>query len=269
VTHFVISEEPSPRALLLQLLSVQSPDELLAVRTLVDAGAIFDHSPSAMRVALSRLRADALVEAPERGWYRIAESGRELATHVGGWRRVRERVRPWEGGWIGVAAATGRDRQASRLRRRALELHGFEPLRRGLQIRPANLALSLGDLRERLVALGLDEDTPVFRIDDLGPSREEALALWDGRAIDAEIAGLRRSLRRATKAIRRQSPRRAARTTFLAGGAVLRHLAFDPLLPAPIVDVEARHALADEMRAFDELGRACWREALHLEAEAA
>ena len=52
---------------------------------------------------------------------------------------------------------------------------------------------------------------------------------------------------RAAARIPELEPREAAREVFVAGGAAIRVLAFDPLLPAPIVDPSARWALVDEM----------------------
>src|SRR5690606_18506999 len=40
--------------------------------------------------------------------------------------------------------------------------------------------------------------------------------------------------------------------------AALRALALDPLLPEPIVPAAERAAFVDAMRRYDEAGRACW-----------
>ena len=47
--------------------------------------------------------------------------------------------------------------------------------------------------------------------------------------------------------------------TFVLGGEVLRTLAFDPLLPEPILPASAVDDLVREMRAYDRLGRDVWR----------
>ena len=46
--------------------------------------------------------------------------------------------------------------------------------------------------------------------------------------------------------------------TFLVGGEVLRQVALDPLLPDEIVPAADRAALVEDMRHYDEVGRACW-----------
>ena len=50
--------------------------------------------------------------------------------------------------------------------------------------------------------------------------------------------------------------------SFRIGGAVLRLLAHDPLLPEPIVIAAERTALVAAMRAYDAIGRASWSDFL-------
>src|SRR5690606_11792537 len=51
----------------------------------------------------------------------------------------------------------------------------------------------------------------------------------------------------------------AARESFLLGNDAIRQLVFDPLLPAPLVDVDARRAFVDAVRRFDAVGHSIWR----------
>ena len=46
--------------------------------------------------------------------------------------------------------------------------------------------------------------------------------------------------------------------SFRVGGAALRALATDPLLPEPIVPARERAALVAAMRDYDAFGRASW-----------
>jgi hypothetical protein len=48
--------------------------------------------------------------------------------------------------------------------------------------------------------------------------------------------------------------------SFRLGGAALRQIVLDPLLPAPIVDVEARRQLVSAMRHYDRVGRRYWKD---------
>jgi phenylacetic acid degradation operon negative regulatory protein len=50
--------------------------------------------------------------------------------------------------------------------------------------------------------------------------------------------------------------------SFLVGGAAIRSLARDPLLPDEIAPGDHRRALTDAMRDYDRRGRALWNRAL-------
>jgi phenylacetic acid degradation operon negative regulatory protein len=49
------------------------------------------------------------------------------------------------------------------------------------------------------------------------------------------------------------------RQSFLLGDAAIRSLVFDPLLPAPLVDVRARRAFVASVKRFDRAGQKVWR----------
>ena len=46
--------------------------------------------------------------------------------------------------------------------------------------------------------------------------------------------------------------------SFRLGGAAIRQLTLDPLLPEPIVPGDERSALVAAMRRYDAAGRSCW-----------
>lgn len=258
------------KALALQLMSVW--DEPVAVADLVRAGAVFGLEAGAVRVALSRLQAAGDVVCTARGRYRLGPAAARLASQVATWRELPARVRPWQGGWIGVATGglSRTDRGAVRARERALSLLGLRELRPGLQVRPDNRVESVRELRGLLVGLGLEPEAPVFTLGDLGEHQQEALAAWDRGALDAGYAQARAELRVVTRRIASMPLEDAARAVFVAGAAAIRVLAFDPLLPEPMADVAARTALVDEMRAFDDRGRELWyRWMVRLREEAA
>jgi len=45
----------------------------------------------------------------------------------------------------------------------------------------------------------------------------------------------------------------------MLGGDAIRRVVLDPLLPAPIVDMEARRAMVEITRRYDVAGRALWK----------
>jgi phenylacetic acid degradation operon negative regulatory protein len=249
----------TPKSLLLQLMS--AVDEPLEVAILVRAGALFGHAPGSVRVALSRLAAGGHVVQVTRGRWRLGPTAARLAGQVATWRELPALVRPWEGAWIGVATGglPRTDRAVTARRDRALSLLGFRALRPGLEVRPDNRVDGVAGARERLGALGLEADAPVLAIGPLGASEAEARALWDGAALEAGYREAGAAIDRAAARMDDLDPEAAARDVFLAGGAAIRVLAFDPLLPAPIVDPAPRWALVDQLRRFDARARTVWQ----------
>ena len=252
---------PTAKRLLLQLL-VAAGGTPLPVRTAALAGALFDISENNVRVALVRLTAEGLIESAGRGEYRLAEGAEYLAREVAAWRDAEERVSRWAGGYAGVhTGALGRtDKAALRRRTRALSLLGFAELERGLHVRPDNLQRGIDGIRQRLHALGLEEDAIVFQAGTFDERTEARIRrLWDGKGLTASYGRTRQKLQRWLGGARELELDVAARESFLLGGQAIRQIVFDPLLPPPFVDVEERRAFIDAMKTMDREGRRIWR----------
>jgi phenylacetic acid degradation operon negative regulatory protein len=250
-----------PKSLILDLISTLG-GRSMPVRALVDAAALFAIEGNSLRVALTRLRATGMVERDERGAYRLGKRAQAVQHQVVSWRHIDERLRSWQGDWIGVSTAGFARRAGSDLRRRerALRWFGFRELAPGLEVRPDNLATSLEDLRRELVSLGLPEGAPLFAIVRLDSATDgRARGLWDARKLVADYRRSAADLAASEARLPALPPRAAMVESFLLGGRVIRQLVLDPLLPEPIVDAAERRALQSAMRRYDELGRACWR----------
>ena len=232
------------------------------VREAIASCALFGIRENSVRVALARLAAEGLIEAAGRGTYRLGRRATALARDVATWRTAEERVRDWTGGWITVhVGALGRsNRVALRSRNRALTLLGLRELDRGFYVRPDNLAGGVGEVRGRLRKLGLDDAAAVFIGIDFDPEREaRARKLWDGRVLTQTYRTTRRKLERWLAHAGSLAPEVAAREAFLLGNDAIRMLVFDPLLPAPLVDVDERRALAAVVLRHEAAGRTVWR----------
>lgn len=250
----------SAKSLVLDLLSA-APQGELSVRGLVKAAALFDIAENSVRVALARLRAVDLVESTERGVYTLGDAASSLNRHVTSWRDVERQCRKWDGAWIAVhTSGLGRsDRSALRRRERALRLLGFRELEKGLEVRPDNLKGGIDAIRTRLHELGLESDAVVFRATHFDEALDaRALSLWDADALVDIYRDMRTSLEAELDRNVGRDVDAAARESFLLGGAAIRQIVFDPLLPAPIVDVAERKAFVDVMRKFDRVGQAAW-----------
>lgn len=253
--------QPTAKTLILDLLSA-SRGEAVAVRRLAVACALFDISENSVRVTLVRLSSAGLIEAAGRGAYRLSGDADELAREVATWRTAEKRVRAWEGAYVVVHdGVLGRsDRAAVKRRTRALQMLGFGEIERGLSIRPDNLEGGVDAVRARLHSLGLEKEASVFRASGFEAEQEaRARGLWDGATLTASYKSSRAELASWLTRAPSLEPDVAAREAFLLGGAAIRQVVFDPLLPPPFVDVEARRSFVETVRRFDRAGRVIWQ----------
>jgi phenylacetic acid degradation operon negative regulatory protein len=253
--------KPQARHLILDLL-LASAGEPLSAREAVVGCALFDISANNARVALARLVSDGLIEPAGRASYALSAQAHELADDVATWRTAEQRVRAWSGDYIAVhcGALPRSDRKAMRNRERALGMLGFREWERGLYLRPDNIERDLDAVRRRLYLLGLERDASVFLARGLDPAREARVRrLWDGRALTATYRRLRRQIDAWLENCHALDPDTGAREAFLLGGKAIRHVVFDPLLPDPLVDAQARHDFVESVRRIDRVGRSIWK----------
>ena len=252
---------PRTRNLILNLLLASEARDQSA-RELIASCALFAIRENSVRVALVRLAADGLIEPAGRGAYRLGPRAASLADDVATWRTAEERVHDWTGGWIVVhVGALGRSNRVKlRARDRALAMLGLRELERGLYVRPDNLVGGVGEVRSRLDKLGLDAEAAVFVARDFDAQRESrARQLWDGDALSQTYRSTRLELEQWRSRAASLDAETAAREAYLLGNDAIRLLVFDPLLPDPLVDVDARRALAAAVRSHDQVGRTLWQ----------
>lgn len=252
---------PTPKNLILSLL-MAAPDLSLSSRQAVGACAMFGISENSVRVTLVRLVSAGLLETATRGSYRLGPQAEGIASELSRWRQKEERACEWQGQWLvaSTGALSRSDRTALRSRERALAMTGFRALDDALHIRPDNIVGHARHLRERLGRLGLGQDVPVFSAADFDDVREaHARQLWDGPTLNAGYVRLRLQLERWMADNAHQPAQMAARECYLLGNEGIRAVVFDPLLPEPLVDVEARRACFEAVRRIDETGHRIWR----------
>lgn len=249
------------KGLLLEMLLAMG-DEALPVRGLIEACALFGIPANGVRVTLARLSATEHVVQVGRGAYRLGPAARPLADDVAAWRTAEGRLRPWHGDYATVyVGALGRsDRPALARRERALQLLGFRPFDRGLYLRPDNLEPDFDALRRRLYRLGLDAGARVFLTRGFDAPAESAIhRLWDGDVLSGTYRRLADDLGSWLAGAADLDLATAAKESFLLGSRAIRFVVYDPLLPAPFVDADARRAFFAAVRRFDEAGHAIWR----------
>jgi phenylacetic acid degradation operon negative regulatory protein len=253
--------KPKAKNLVLDLLLARD-GESLSARECIAACALFGISANNVRVALARLSAEGLIEASERGRYIMSDTAHQLADEVALWRSAEQRVRDWHGQYLAVhCGALGRsNRAALRQRERALRMLGFRELDAGLFLRPDNLGAGVEGVRVRLKKLGLQGEASVFVASNFDAERSERIRkLWDGKALNASYRKLTAQLNDWMARADQLDAEAAARESFLLGGRAIREIVYDPLLPAPFVDIEARRQFVDTVHRYDAFGKAIWR----------
>lgn len=254
-------EDVSARALVLSLLS--STDAVQQqIGGLIQAAALFGIEPATLRVAVTRLMKDGLLESPERGVYRPGPKARALIRRVQQWQHVTRRVVEWNGDWlIALTGHLGRsDRKQVRARDRALALFGYQPTEEGLWVRPANLAGDLDGHRADLTDIGADDGILVIRASQIAAAEPMRWArLWSREALSRSYARAIGAMERSLAEMPERTPEEAARETLLIGQPVIRAINFDPLLPPELGDQEGFLRMAAKMLEYNEAGQACWR----------
>lgn len=257
---------PNPRQLILRLL-ISADDTRISARAAVAACAIFGIRENSARVALVRLSAAGKIEATGRGEYGIGPHAADLADDIRKWRDAESRVRSdWNGDFIAAfctPVARG-DRSLARRRQRAFDLLGLRELEPNFYVRPDNLIGGAAAVRDRLHKLGVDaEGCGVFLAKDFDTERDRrARALWNGKKLSKSYASHRGVLEEWLRRARSLDPMTAARESFLIGHDAIHALVFDPLLPAPLVDVKERRAFVETLIRFDKTGHLLWRRLL-------
>lgn len=250
-----------PKHLLLELL-LATGEESLPVSHAVAAGAVFGITENHIRVTLARLAAQDMAEATERGAWRLGPAAQNLAQDVANWRNTAQRLRPWNGQYVAAHALPlpRSDRAAHQQRERALHLLGFAELQAGFWLRPDNIEADIAAIRTRLHALGLEGGAVVCGCTSLDAATEAAVdALWNGAALNQGYRATQERLLHWLHHSARLPIAQAARESFFLGGAAIRQLVYDPLLPEPMVDGALRQAFIDSVLAFDQAGRAIWQ----------
>lgn len=254
----------TPKSLLLDLLRV-SPRPV-PVRQLVSVGALFGLEGNAVRVALTRLVGRGLLASDGRGRYRLAAEADPVSRWVDGWRLGERRLRPWSGAWLCVWHPRGGGRGARAASHRALARLGFREGKEALWFRPDNLRARTGALRAELGQIGLATGAMLFIGRELPATDVESWvgSLWRSGRIAAGHRRALRAIERSRARLDRLDSGAALAESFLVGGAAIRSLAHDPLLPDEIAPGDHRRALTLALHDYDQRGRALWSQVLDL-----
>jgi phenylacetic acid degradation operon negative regulatory protein len=253
--------EMTAKKLVLSLMSVTDHERQPAAN-LVASGEVFGIEPTAMRMAITRLVKEGILDAVDRGIYTTGPAGHALRTRIASWETAMAEIRPWLGDWLVVQCDhLGRTETTRvRSRERALRLGGFAASPSGLWVRPNNLAASLEDIRGSLLKVGLDHEALIFVISQaVLPVGQSWADLWSAEELTASYEAAVEAMAKSAKAIQTMNEAEAAKETLLVGQSVIRLISFDPLLPEELIDRAHFERLVAEMKSFNALGVQAWK----------
>lgn len=261
------NDKPAPRRLLLKLFSSRDGVQMNA-SSAVRIGALFGISENNIRVTLTRLQSANLLQLVERGFYELGPEGKLLASQINAWPTVETSLCAWRNDWIAALTNTlGKsDRSAKRVRERAFKLTGMKEVSKDFYIRPNNVVGGVDEVRNRLLNLGLDKRTLVFNTSQFSLQQEEVnRSQWHSEALEKGYQTGLQEIQQSLLRLNRLSLDDAAKESYLVGDRALQQLVFDPLLPAPLVDVSLRKRYRAKVYEYDKEGAAIWQRFLALD----
>lgn len=251
----------TPRRFILVLLDT---DADLTVRSnmLVRAGEAFGFSANQVRVALSRMVTEGLLENTSRGHYRLDNQGARLQQEVQRWRNLEQQRCDWAGDWCAVLTDSLASEGSTLWRHqlRALSLRGMARWRPGLWVRPNNLRGGSQRLTTDLQHLGLDALQGSFLVKQTDADCISQLnSLWDCRSLNHGYQQQAKRVHAAIDRLPKLSTHKALVDTLKVGSATVRLLIKDPLLPNQMVDGKKRQEVIAAMTEYDNAGKQLWR----------
>jgi phenylacetic acid degradation operon negative regulatory protein len=250
------------RILIMDLLFAD-PEIVIHTKQFVMAAQLFGITENNIRVALTRLSSEGLIESAGRGVYRLTLEAKEISEPVvhrtGGLKMTCD----WAGDYLAVhTGSLGRaDRTALKRRERTLRLSGFRELQSDLFIRPNNFAESLENTRTHLVKNGLDTTVAMFiatKFDDQNTS--EVITLWDKEMLNVRYKKISQQIQSWFSIVDQLELGVAARESLLIGRQAIPLMMTDPLLPEPFIDSVLQKQFINDVKRLDLKGHQLWQE---------
>lgn len=254
-TPLSASPELTPRTLVIDLLAVS--DALsLPTPALTLGGELMGFTAGAIRVAISRLAGEGLIESPGRGEWNLVRSApwmREQAR----WQRLASLTQAWHGHWwLVISNQVPRSRRGAwRAHEHALLHRGFREAERDIFLRPANLKLSFQALWGDLTQLGMQETSHIVEATNI--TLQPDPALWQctqrNQALADVLVDMQALLHKESS-----DTEQLCREFLTVGRRAARLLNSDPLLPEEWAGSSPRQDVATLMPTFVDAGRTIW-----------
>lgn len=254
--------KPTAKSLILDLL-LAFDGQPLSAKQAIAACSIFDISVNNTRVALVRLSAEGLIESAGRAVYQLTEDAHTLADDVASWRTKQQRLRSWDGDFICIQSGklSRNESKARKARDRALMMLGFRSLNGSLYVRPNNIEKSIDEVRKRAFRLGLEKGAIIFRAGEFDPATQKEIEnLWNAEELKKTYSNQIRKIETWLERKDLLETEVAAREAFLIGGAAIKHVVYDPFLPADWIDTDTRDHFIELVHKVDQVGQSVWRD---------
>ena len=242
------------------LLGLQGRE--ISIKQIIIAARLFEISENSIRVAVTRLSSEGIIEAIERGVYQFTNQSREWADVMLNRKNGIKQTKPWNQQFIGVfTGALGRvDRTALHRRERALKHLGFKELEQGIYIRPDNLAISFEQLVTELHATGLEQTAKVCAIQFFDAQTIKIITeLWSAKTLNQNYQKYAQMIEQWLETANELDLDIATKESLLLGRQTISQLMNDPLLPEDFVDVKLRDQFAQSVQRLDQIGLELWR----------
>ena len=247
------------RHLVLDLLYA-SKNHQISVKRMLCAAKLLGITENAVRVAITRLAQDQFIYCVSRGIY--AMTYKKFNNDVGLLKNPELYLSTeWDGSYILVSTGSlGRtDRSALAKREKALAYYGFRAIDSALYIRPNNLSPSILELKQLMVAFGLEASAQFFKVSQVESVRK-VRELWNTAELIAGYHQASQSIQHWIAQAETLDLAAAAHSSFFVGKATILTLRHDPLLPAEWIDIQARSSLERDVRDMYQRGRQVWEQ---------
>ena len=254
--------KPNARTFIIDLL-LASGGQPISIKQMVKAATIFQINENSIRVAVTRLSNEKSIESIARGIYQLTEASHEWASIILDRSHGIKNTKLWNQQYLAVFTNTlGRvDRTALSRRERALKRFGFQELEVGIFIRPDNLTLTIAEIFNQLIDLGLESEAKICLISTFDEQTTALIPqLWDLKKLNQNYQKYSSQLESWLSNVSSITLEQAARESFLLGRETIALLMKDPLLPEPFVNTQLRENFSQKVMQLDQIGLKIWNQ---------
>ncbi|CAM4257671.1 hypothetical protein F901_02525 [Acinetobacter dispersus] len=234
----------------------------ISIKQIIIAARLFEISENSIRVAVTRLSSDGVIEAIERGVYQFSLQSHEWANVMLNRKHGIKQTKVWGNQYLAVfTGELGRvDRTALNRRERALKHFGFKELEQGIYIRPDNLVITFDQLISELKTSGLENSAKICQIGHFDAHTLVLIpTLWPTQTLNLNYEKYSQMIQKWLSTVDQLSLEDAARESLLLGRQTISLLMNDPLLPEGFVDVQLREQFAQSVQQLDQTGLDAWQ----------